>query len=266
MNEFKNSSNKALKTGVSGACLQVTSLLWIRTVNNYQYRYGTNLKDTFKILYNDGGILRFYKSYIPSLFVASSCKFCELNSYYYTKNNNFNNLERLLYISSVSSITKLCVLPIDTLDVFLQVEGNKGANTLYNKTKNHGIKVLYYGASPWLLNNFIGTFVWFGVHNYLDTKYTNDFNGYFNMKNGFIGLSASITTDLLTNPLRILKIYKQSNKQNISYKTTINDIIKEKGINELVLRGLKTRLLIHGIQSIIFNVIWKNLEKTFKIN
>ena len=265
MNELKHSSNKALKTGVSGACLQVTSLLWIRTVNNYQYRYGTNLINTFKILYKEGGILRFYKGYIPSLFVASSCKFADLNSYYYTKDNNFNEIEKLLCISSVSSITRFTVLPIDTLDVFLQVEGNKGVNTLYNKTKEHGIKVLYYGASPWLLNNFIGTFSWFGVHNFLNTKYKNDFNNYFNIKHGIIGLTASITTDILTNPLRILKIYKQSNEQNISYKTTINTIIKEKGISELVLRGLKTRLLIHGIQSVIFNVLWKNLEKKFKI-
>ena len=266
MTDLIKSSNKALKTGVTSACLQVTSLLWIKTINNYQYRYGTNLKDTCKILYNDGGILRFYKSYLPSLFVASSCKFCELNAYYYTKQNNFNNVERLLFISTISSITRLGVIPIDTLDIFLQVEGNKGVSTLYNKTKDHGLRVLYYGASPWILNNFVGTFAWFGVHNYLDTKYKNDFNNNFNIKNGIIGLSSSITTDILTNPLRILKIYKQSNEQNIGYKTTINNIIKEKGISELLLRGLKTRIIIHGIQSIFFTIIWKNLEKTFQIN
>jgi hypothetical protein len=157
-------------------------------------------------------------------------------------------------------------VPIDTFDVFLQVEGKKGITKLYNKTKVHGIKVLYYGASPWILNNFISTFAWFGVHNYLDTKYKNNFNENFNIKNGIIGLSASITSDILTNPLRILKIYKQSNEQNIGYKTTINNIIKEKSFNELMLRGLKTRILTHGIQSIFFIVIWKNLEKTFQIN
>tara|TARA_B100001142_G_C14172645_1_gene592879 strand:- start:178 stop:978 length:801 start_codon:yes stop_codon:yes gene_type:complete len=266
MDELYKSSNKALKTGVASACLQVTSLLWIRTVNNYQYRYGTNLKDTFKILYKDGGILRFYKGYIPSLFVASTCKFADLNSYYYTKNNNFNDIDKLLIISSVSSITRLGVIPIDTLDVFLQVEGNKGINTLYNKTKDHGIKVLYYGASPWILNNFVGTFSWFGVHNYLNDKYKNKFNNHFNIKHGIIGLSSSIVTDIITNPLRILKIYKQSNEKNIGYKTTINNIITERGISELLFRGLKTRLIIHGIQSVFFTVIWKNLEKSFKIN
>ena len=50
MTDLFKSSNKALKTGVSVTWLQVTSLLWIKTINNYQYRYGTNLKDAYKNL------------------------------------------------------------------------------------------------------------------------------------------------------------------------------------------------------------------------
>lgn len=266
MNELKDSSNKAFKTGVTSGILQVSSFLWLKTVNNYQYRYGTGLVDTFKILYGNGGPLRFYRGYIPSVFVASSCKFGELNAYYYSNKFMFNEIERLGFIASVSSLVKLSIVPVDTLDVFLQVEGKKGKNMLTNKIKTHGVKVLYYGLSPWILNNFIGTFTWFGVHNYLDTKYKSNDLLNFNIKNGLIGLTASITSDIITNPLRILKISKQSNNNNLGYLQTIKHINNNYGISELFIRGLKTRLLIHGIQNVCFVILWKNLEKKFNIN
>lgn len=260
-----NSSEKAIKTGVTSACIQVSGLLWIRTINNYQYRYGTSIKDTSKILYNSGGLLRFYKGYIPALFVASSCKFGELNAYYYSKESNFNSFERLLFIASSSSLIKLSIIPVDTLDVLLQVEGNQGPKILYNKLQYHGPKVLYYGLTPWIFNNFIGTFTWFGVHNYLDNKYKNNTMLNFNIKNGAIGLVSSIASDIITNPFRILKVYKQSNMNNLNYLSIINNIKAEKGISEFIFRGLKTRILIHGIQNICFVVLWKNFEVFFKI-
>ena len=261
-----NSTDKAVKTGITSGIIQVSSLLWLRTINNYQYKYGTPLIDTFKLLYKNGGFIRFYRGYVPSMFVASSCKFGELNAYYYSKEMNLSKLESLFLISSVSSIVKLSIIPVDTLDVFLQVEGKKGINILYNKIRTHGIKVLYYGVNPWILNNFISTFTWYGVHNYLDNKFKHNETINFNIKNGLIGLSASLVSDILTNPLRILKINKQSHFENVSYISSIKKIIKKNGISEFILRGLKTRMLIHGIQNVFFTITWKNLEKKFNIN
>ena len=54
----------------------------------------------------------------------------------------------MLLVSSTSSILKLILIPIDTLDVFLQVEGKEGIQKLRNKISNYGIKVLYCGVSP----------------------------------------------------------------------------------------------------------------------
>jgi len=263
MSTLFESSNKAIKTGATSGLFQVTTLLWLRTINNYQYRYGTTLTGTIKTLYNSGGILRFYRGYIPSLIVASNCKFTELNAYYYTNINNFSKHEQLLFIAATSSLTKLSLVPIDTLDVVLQVEGTKGVNLLKKKIKNNGYKVLYYGTTPWIMSNLVGTYSWFNVHNYLDTKYKNQYtNGLeFNIKNGAIGLMSSLTSDILTNPFRILKINKQSNANNISYLNTLKTI----DISELFLRGLKTRMIIHGIQNVAFVIMWKNLEKYFDI-
>ena len=97
MSEFTQSSLNAFKTGFTSGTIQVSSLLWIRTINNYQYRYGTKFYDTFKILYKEGGILRFYKGYIPSMCLGSMCKFSELNAYYYTKQQNYNDYDGFIW-------------------------------------------------------------------------------------------------------------------------------------------------------------------------
>lgn len=82
--------------------------------------------DTFKILYGNGGPFRFYRGYIPSVFVASSCKFGELNAYYYSNKFMFNEIERLGFISTVSSLVKLSIVPVDTLDVFYKLKVRRG--------------------------------------------------------------------------------------------------------------------------------------------
>lgn len=41
--------------------LQVTSLMWIRTIMNRQYRYGGTFANSAKELWAEGGIPRFYR-------------------------------------------------------------------------------------------------------------------------------------------------------------------------------------------------------------
>ena len=56
-NEILNKSVKrALNGGISGSCamiVQVSSLMWLRTTMNHQYRYGGTTINTIKKLYND---------------------------------------------------------------------------------------------------------------------------------------------------------------------------------------------------------------------
>ncbi len=66
--------NKALKSafrgGISGAIAmvtQVSTLMWMRTIMNYQYRYGMSTKEAAKVLYAEGGLLRFYRGYSAAL-------------------------------------------------------------------------------------------------------------------------------------------------------------------------------------------------------
>ena len=50
-NTFDKALNRAIGGGLSGSAamvMQVSSLMWLRTTMNYQYRYGTSIKLTIQ--------------------------------------------------------------------------------------------------------------------------------------------------------------------------------------------------------------------------
>ena len=92
------------------------------------------------------------------------------------------------------------VIPIDTLDTFLQLEGHNTKNILLRKIKNNGISILYHDSSLWILNKFISSYSWFYTYDYLNSNklnYFNELNNFNNMlnnenvKNGVIGCISS---------------------------------------------------------------------------
>jgi hypothetical protein len=61
---FVRAGKRGLGGGIPGAMagiVQVLSLMWLRTVTNYQCRYGTSLKQSLITLLNEGGIPRLYR-------------------------------------------------------------------------------------------------------------------------------------------------------------------------------------------------------------
>lgn len=63
---------KAVGGGVAGAAamvVQVLTLMPLRTVMNYQYRYGGGFKGSVKNLWNDGGFRRYYAGLGAALYV-----------------------------------------------------------------------------------------------------------------------------------------------------------------------------------------------------
>ena len=62
---------------------------------------------------------------------------------------------------------------------------------------------------------------------------------------------------MATNPIRILKTYKQSNKENISYTQALKEISESKGLMNFYFRGLPSKLLLNGLNSALFLVLEK---------
>merc|ERR1712051_479236 len=64
--------------GTSGAMamtVQVSTLMWMRTTMNYQYRYGTTTTEAMRHLWKAGGIRRFYRGYGPALLQGPISRF-----------------------------------------------------------------------------------------------------------------------------------------------------------------------------------------------
>ena len=241
---------------VKAMSLQITSLMWLRTATNFQYRYGLPIKDTFKNIYRDGGVLRFYNGYIPCLIMGSLCRFGDIYSLSLVNNklNDQNLLTRTIATSSLSTFIRLNFMPLDTLDNMLQVEGKKAFTKLKYKINRYGLGILYNGGGISVVYNLIGNFSWFGTYNMLNT---NSDNMYYN---GFVGLSCSLASDLSTNPLRILKLNKQTLSDNVGYTPIFQNIYQKHGLIEFWKRGLGIRIFSHGIQSSLFVILWKYIE------
>eukprot|EP00438_Fugacium_kawagutii_P008380 Skav236646 [mRNA] locus=scaffold691:45884:52245:+ [translate_table: standard] len=80
---FTKASKKALSGGLAGMgaqAINVLTLMWMRTIMNYQYRYGGTFMEVTKKLYAEGGIPRFYRGLAPGLIQASDASWCETDS------------------------------------------------------------------------------------------------------------------------------------------------------------------------------------------
>lgn len=55
--------------------IQVSSLMWMRTTMNYQFKNGGSFVPTVRALYAEGGIVRFYRGIVPALIIGPISRF-----------------------------------------------------------------------------------------------------------------------------------------------------------------------------------------------
>ena len=275
---FNNSINKAFKGGISGSIamgINVCLLMPLRTTVNYQYRYGYNMKDSLKHLYNDGKILRFYRGFGFAIIQGPWSRFGDtfantgtlsiLNNLEETKDLNIGT--KTLMASFSASLFRVLSTPIDTCKTILQVEGKSGLKNLNTKIINSGgipkgLPVLWHGALGSASATFVGHYPWFLTYNFLQ-EYMGEQKSISGKlcKNAFIGFMASAVSDTCSNSIRVLKTYRQTSTEKISYYNSAKIIIEKNGIFSLFGRGLKVKIISNGIQGALFSVLWKMIEK-----
>ena len=254
--------DKSIKNGMSGAgamCIQVSTLMWLRTVMNYQYKHGGDMVSTIQKLYKEGGIMRFYKGYAPALMIGPLSRFgdtfCNALSLNFFQNSNLPLYIQTGCASILAGGWRILTLPIDAWKTSLQVNG--GLDPLKQKIKTNGITSLYSGAIASSTATMMGHFPFFFVYNsmdsYLPKKKYKDEPFYALLRNASIGFCSTFASDTVSNSMRVIKTYKQTHPEKISYK----NIVKNVGVNELLFRGLKTKIVTNGIQGIVFSVFYK---------
>ena len=74
-------------------------------------------------------------------------------------------------------------------------------------------------------------------------------------------VGASAVSDVSSNSIRVLKVYKQTNANTkLTYIECAREIVAKDGVVGLFGRGLTTKLISNGIQGAMFSVLWKTIE------
>jgi len=266
---LQTSLNKAFHGGIAGSMamvIQVTSLMWMRTIMNYQYRYGSKTSEAFRTLYKDGGIRRFYRGYSFALAIGPLSRFGDTASNAFVmelfKDGKLPTSLKTICGSVSAASFRALLMPIDAIKTTLQVEGKPGLALLRNKIKANGIKIMFNGTLASMSATFVGHYPWFLTYNLLNAripKYTETHKKL--IRNAFIGFNAAVISDTCSNSLRVIKTTRQTHKDQLSYVNSIKSVVDKDGLIGLFGRGLKTRIMTNGVQGIMFTVFWRLIEE-----
>jgi Mitochondrial carrier protein len=82
-------------------------------------------------------------------------------------------------------------------------------------------------------------------------------------RRAILGFCSSAVSDTCSNSIRVLKVYKQSHPDQLSYPEVLRRVLAESGVSGLFFRGLETKILANGLQGILFSILWKQFEDLF---
>jgi hypothetical protein len=68
-------------------------------------------------------------------------------------------------------------------------------------------------------------------------------------------------SDTVSNSIRVVKTIKQTSTDKITYRQAAQGVIEKDGIQGLLFRGLKTKLMTNGLQGVMFSVFWKYFQE-----
>ena len=266
--------NRAINGGTAGFIAmsgQVVSMMWLRTIVNHQYRNGGTFKSTARLLYNEGGIVRFYRGLPFALLQAPLSRFGDtaMNAgvAVLLEDTNLSLAEKTFAGSCGAGLWRIGIMPIDTLKSSLQVNGANGIGIIRDRMKVEGLRTFYNGSMASGLSTVMGHFPWFYTYNFLNEKFPRkDFENSPKYKqllrSAGIGFASSSISDTVSNIFRVVKIMRQTNTESTGYYRLVKDTLKNESIFSMMTRGLKTKILTNGIQGMIFVVLFDLLKKS----
>ncbi|KAK3395724.1 mitochondrial carrier domain-containing protein [Sordaria brevicollis] len=270
--DFKKALQRALGGGISGAAamvLQVLTLMPLRTIMNYQYRFGTSFTTATRTLYRQGGLRRYYAGMGAALFQGPAARFGDTAAnagiHALLQSNSF--LKHLpitvqdTFASLCAAAFRMILTPIDTLKTTLQAQGPRGTAILRQRIKTDGVGSLWWGAFATAAATFVGNYPWYATHDYLleiipEPDRNKELVGWL-LRLAVAGFVASVVSDSVSNSLRVVKTFRQVNAKRVSYSEAARLVVVNDGITGLLGRGLKTRILCNGLQGLMFSILWK---------
>lgn len=222
-----------------------------------------------RTLYADGGVPRFYRGVLPALVQGPLSRFGDTaaNTGVLTLLNSIDATKDLgvgiktVAASASAAVFRIFLMPIDTVKTTMQVTG-KFSNVV-TKIKTGGVPVLYHGSLAAASATFVGHYPWFFTYNFLGEKIPKQDTQLGELgRRAIMGFCSSAVSDTCSNSIRVIKVYKQSSAEVISYPQVVKNVIAESGVKGLFFRGLETKILANGMQGILFSILWKQFEET----
>ena len=99
----------------------------------------------------------------------------------------------------------------------------------------------WFGAA--MSATFVGHYPWFMTYNYLNNYLENpDDTGIKKLgKQAGIGFCSSVVSDTCSNSLRVVKTYKQTYQEEITYRSIVKDIIKKESNLWIIILGIRNQ-------------------------
>jgi hypothetical protein len=257
----QNNKEKIYISAISGSIAgiaQLTTLYWLRTMIKYQYVYNQDLTSSWKKLRASPDPFRLFRGIMPNSLKVGFGKIGEAGiiTYFKPKKEESNIFYNSIFSSVLITGWKLGMMPLDTLGNSYQVSGFGAKQIVNNKIDRYGYKILWTGTYAYTGISFINYSIWVTMYNYLNFYLPTNIN--MDLRNGIIGFSSTVCSDLVVNPLRVIKTYKQSYKDDIDYSTIIKEkIIKEKRY----FRGIQGKMIFNCFNSSLYVILWKRLDK-----
>ena len=165
---------RGLGGGIPGAiagAVQVVTLMWLRTIINYQCRYGTTFSMALQTLLRQGGIPRLYRGLPLALLQAPLSRFAStaandgvqafLGSFAATA--SWGPGRQTVVASIFVGFWRMMLMPIDTMKTVLQVDSTEGFRTLIRRVKSGKINVLYQGSVAQAISAIVGHYPWVSI-------------------------------------------------------------------------------------------------------
>ena len=244
---------------ISGAvCIQQASTYWLKTIIKNQYVNGNNMYDTFNNLFNQKEKFRFYRGISPNILKALVGRNSDILIYKYCdKNTELCKEKKALLSGLTSSFIKISTMPLDTVSNIYQVKGQRAKEIIMNQYKKEK-NFFFRGTIAYLGISSIGSSAWlYSYEKFKDKKFTKSKE----LNNAITGVSCSLISDMVVNPFRIIKTYKQSYENYISYRKIVENILKnDNNIFKSYFRGYLLRTSLNAFNSGLFVVLWKHFE------
>ena len=81
------------------------------------------------------------------------------------------------------------------------------------------------------------------------------------IRSALLGFFSAMTSDIVSNSVRVVKTAKQTADRDISYAGTVSKIVAKDGLSGLFFRGLGTKLISNGVQAMLFTVVWRYVQE-----